>query len=171
MSEKSELMQKIIDSKGSIRECFTHEHYGQFDVTMMRSAAEHGMYGKPVIFPWYPESEYILAYLMQYRDWEKERIRELLESGDYKSDPVLMVKHEDHAYTLIDGIHRLIGRWVSKLPTFYAYVIALDNVIRPTDDYVQPEWGDQWGRMRVSDGKLVDKDTGEVLTAPPPPSR
>ena len=163
---KSQIMAQVIS--GRAHEAFTHEHYGTFDVTLMRKAARNNRYGPPAKVKLYPEIEHIIRYLKQYRDWEPERVWQVMVNEAFASDPVLMIEHGDGDYTLIDGIHRLFARWILREPYFLAYIIPMSQAIRPSPAMFFPEWGDQWGRMRVNDkGEIIDKDTGQVIKGGP----
>jgi hypothetical protein len=138
---KSQVMARII--AGQAFEAFQHQDLGLFDVTRMRRAAQSGEYGETYQTGLLPE---IAQHLMTARDYDQMRVWELLidPSAPWQNDPALAVfDPKDNTHLFVDGTHRILGRWMLKLPDFEFYVCQLADVIYVPADYgpVNDSWG------------------------------
>lgn len=142
MPTKSEQMKYI--TAGLIHECFEHETHGLFDVTLMRKAARNHRYGNPITIPFDPR---YAEKFMLYRDYELDRIWELLmdPKAPWLNDPAMGVYDDsDGTHIFIDGTHRILCRWILKLPTFSFWQVPMSKVIRPQQGFAMVgEWGEE----------------------------
>lgn len=149
---------------GIHHEAFTHETHGTFDVTLMRQAALAGQYGEPWLSPIDDRTLFIVS---KCRDWEKSRILWLIKNGKL-DDPALCVDAPDGSQILIDGTHRILGRYATGLREFLWYRASWDQAIRPQPGFVGGLPHMDWGKISIRDGKLFDKETGEPWKVPNP---
>ena len=159
MTTKSEIVELI--KRGITHEAFTHEWFGTFDVTLMRQAAQRGEY-ELVTIPCYPDLEPVVQFLMTARDWEAGRVWQLMCDESFYYDPVMLIIHPDGKHTLVDGIHRLLARYVLRCPNAPAYMVPEAKAIRPPADMSMLP--DTWGRYWQDEhGRLFDRETGAEI--------
>ncbi len=149
MATKSQVARQVAAGLGT--EVFTHEHYGSFDVTATRLAAAAGCY-ELCSTPLYPDVAHIVSYMLRHRDYDVLRSWELMldPAAPWEHDPLIMVHHGENDFTLIDGTHRLLARWMLRLPDFSFYLVPLAAAIRPRSGGLRLASG-EWGRLTVGE--------------------
>lgn len=154
-------------TQGIAHEAFTHETEGTFDVTEMRTQAQRGTYGEVYSVPLTARD---VKFLMENRDWDPARVRELLRDPrkPFDTDPALAIFTRDEKHLFCDGIHRIIARWQLKRQDFQFYLIPIAIAPRPDSGFQRA--GD-WGKIKVGpDGKLYHRDSGLPFTGTEPPT-
>lgn len=155
---KSQIMRRI--ASGLAFEAFAHDTLGSFHVTEMRARAWRGDY-ELCRTSLYPDQGRIVRFLMDNRDWEPERVWELLNDPAAPwEDPALMLLCPEGDHVLVDGIHRIIARWALRCANLFFYMVPLAGA--PRVDQTRARTSFDWGRFEVrADGHLYDRATGD----------
>lgn len=131
----------------------------------MRHAAAAGPYGRPFISDL---TEEIVQHIIHNRDWDKERMLEMLTSPnrvEILNDPALaIVTNTDKKHMLCDGTHRILCRAAIGMKDFLFYEIPWEKRIEPDLSLFKTP-RDDWGHFEIRDGKIYDRKTGEIRKA------
>lgn len=148
---KASLMRAI--AQGLAQEIFSHAELGEFNVTLMRAAAERMLYENRVEIV-HVALDQIIGHIMTDRVTEPARVMGL-GTESWEDDPGLIVHYEsDNSHLLIDGHHRAMRRNAEGKETMPFFLLKEKDIIRP--DYRRPHWKPDWG------DKIIDPITGKV---------
>lgn len=118
-------------------ETFEHEEHGKFDITLTIRAIQHDTipYDK-VYIEITPE---IAQLVWQTREVDLDRVCEL--TADEANVPILIFVHTS-GHIIADGSHRVIRRYLDNQAKLYAYLVKVEDAIRPNlANCIELDWG------------------------------
>ena len=170
MTRLTKLQANKLRDEGISIEVFTHATIGIVNVSELRNIIlSSSMRDKLLMTARFDEmrragdgnmkSDQVLEWLIGQRELDEERIASLTETE--LNDPVidLIDVEGGMTHTIVDGMHRLVGRFRKGYPTFQYY--AFPQHLAPMLPQSAMFADIPWGTKDVVGDKLRDINTGE----------